>query len=303
MDNIKIGKLGVIVDQSYFLNKQDGSNINGPSLLKVPDFIKNPLGKYYLYFGHHNGAYIRMAYSNDIIANYKIYEGGVLNLSQLNINDKNFNNTNHIASPDVIVDNENKKLIMYFHCPYNNKLTSQSTFYATSIDGLTFTVHNEHIIYPYFRYFIYNNEEYGLAMNKIENSSYTSVMKRNFMTNKFEEINQILPNSRHTCVTTINEKIYVCYSIVGDCPEHIYMCELEINNLNLIRTKNTFSLIAPELQYEHSNKKPTKSEYGISHNAVCQLRDPYVYIENNNIYILYTVSGEKGIAIAVIYDL
>ena len=27
----------------------EGNNINGPSLIKVPDWIINPLGKYYLY--------------------------------------------------------------------------------------------------------------------------------------------------------------------------------------------------------------------------------------------------------------
>lgn len=298
MHNLKTGKIGTVINESHFCNPHDGSNINGPSLIKVPDFIKNPLGKYYLYFGHHEGTFIRMAYSDDVTANYKIYEGGVLNLSQLN---KNFNKPNHLASPDVIINNENKTIIMYFHCPYNNKLTSQSTFYATSFDGLTFNVHNENILYPYFRYFTHDNEKYGLAMNKIGNSSYTSVMKRNFITDKFEEICQILPNSRHTCVTTTNKKVFICYSTVGDCPEHICMCELEIDN-NFIRTKNNFSLILPELQYEHSNKKPTKSEYGISRETVCQLRDPFVYVENDIAYILYTISGERGIAIAIIYN-
>ena len=47
------------------LPNQDGNNINGASLIKVPDWIENPLGKYYLYFEHHAGKYIRMAYSNN----------------------------------------------------------------------------------------------------------------------------------------------------------------------------------------------------------------------------------------------
>ena len=33
----------------------DGENINGPSLIRVPDWVANPLGRYYLYFAHHNG--------------------------------------------------------------------------------------------------------------------------------------------------------------------------------------------------------------------------------------------------------
>jgi hypothetical protein len=32
------------------LKGDDGKNINGPSLINVPDWVKAPLGKYYLYF-------------------------------------------------------------------------------------------------------------------------------------------------------------------------------------------------------------------------------------------------------------
>ena len=37
-----------------------GDNINGPSLIRVPDWIDNPLGRYYLYFANHKGRYIRL---------------------------------------------------------------------------------------------------------------------------------------------------------------------------------------------------------------------------------------------------
>ena len=30
-----------------------GVNIQGPSLIRVPDWVENPLGKYYLYFADH----------------------------------------------------------------------------------------------------------------------------------------------------------------------------------------------------------------------------------------------------------
>ena len=38
-----------------------GANINGPSLIRVPDWVAHPLGRYYLYFADHNGKYIRLA--------------------------------------------------------------------------------------------------------------------------------------------------------------------------------------------------------------------------------------------------
>ena len=47
------------------LDREHGfSNINGPSLVRVPEWVENPLGKYYLYFAHHRGAYIRLAYAD-----------------------------------------------------------------------------------------------------------------------------------------------------------------------------------------------------------------------------------------------
>ena len=40
------------------LHPSIGVNIQGPSLIKVPEWIENPLGKYYLYFADHKGLYI-----------------------------------------------------------------------------------------------------------------------------------------------------------------------------------------------------------------------------------------------------
>jgi len=41
-----------------------GNNINGPSLIRAPVWVENPLGKYYLYFAHHGGKFIRLAYAD-----------------------------------------------------------------------------------------------------------------------------------------------------------------------------------------------------------------------------------------------
>ncbi|WP_218126558.1 hypothetical protein [Siphonobacter aquaeclarae] len=39
------------------------------------------------------------------------------------------------------------------------------------------------------------------------------------------------------------------------------------------------------------------SKEGLSLQRVRQLRDPYVFGENGKLYLLYSVAGEKGIAI------
>ena len=45
----KLKKIGLLIYPKMFQNN-DGENINGPSLIKVPDWIKSPLARYYLYF-------------------------------------------------------------------------------------------------------------------------------------------------------------------------------------------------------------------------------------------------------------
>jgi hypothetical protein len=55
-------------------------NINGPTIIRVPDWVANPLGTYYLYFSHHKGDFIRMAYADLPEGPWLIYEPGVLAL-------------------------------------------------------------------------------------------------------------------------------------------------------------------------------------------------------------------------------
>ena len=91
-------KKSVCIDRDIFVDED--KNINGASLIKVPDWIKNPLGKYYLYFASHTGKYIRLAYSDSLTKPFKVYDGEPLKLSDTNCK-------THIASPDVHIDNEN----------------------------------------------------------------------------------------------------------------------------------------------------------------------------------------------------
>ena len=43
------------------LDRSIGYNIQGPSLIRVPGWVENRLGNYYLYFADHKGRYIRLA--------------------------------------------------------------------------------------------------------------------------------------------------------------------------------------------------------------------------------------------------
>ena len=65
---------------SSVIEGEDYANINGPTLVRIPEWVDNPLGKYYLYFAHHKGDSIRLAYADSVIGPWTVYEPGALDL-------------------------------------------------------------------------------------------------------------------------------------------------------------------------------------------------------------------------------
>jgi len=142
------------------LDGSGGSNIQGPSLIRVPEWVPERLGRYYLYFADHKGRYIRLAYANDLLGPWRIHVPGSLQLTgsfllteppqgpadelaklraapqPANFSHDAFTEatTPHIASPDVHVDEANRRIIMYYHGL--NGLGQQVTRAATSGDGI-----------------------------------------------------------------------------------------------------------------------------------------------------------------------
>ena len=125
MFNIKVKRLKINPIIYPELDSSIGTNIGGPSLIRVPSWIDNPLGKYYLYFAGHKGTFIRLAYADKLEGPWKIYRKGSLRVEdsyfakdppERKIKSKiRDDNVPHIASPDVHVIEENKEFRMYFH--------------------------------------------------------------------------------------------------------------------------------------------------------------------------------------------
>ena len=64
------------------LDSSIGTNIQGPSAIRVPDWVENPLGNYYLYFADHKGSYIRLAYANQVEGPWRIHKPGALRIKE-----------------------------------------------------------------------------------------------------------------------------------------------------------------------------------------------------------------------------
>ena len=67
------------------LHPSIGRNIQGPSVIRVPDWVEHRLGDYYLYFADHKGSYIRLAYANQLTGPWTIHPPGSLQLAACTI--------------------------------------------------------------------------------------------------------------------------------------------------------------------------------------------------------------------------
>jgi len=130
-----------------------GTNVNGPSDVRVPNWIDDPRGRYYCYFGHHEGTYVRLAYADDPCGPWTVHEPGVLPIERTRFAD-------HLASPDVHVNHDERRIRLYFHgCTAGE----QETDVAVSADGLDFDALNRSLGETYFRVWEYDERYDELA--------------------------------------------------------------------------------------------------------------------------------------------
>lgn len=286
------------------LHESIGANINGPSLLRVPDWVPDPLGRYYLYFAHHQGAFIRLAYADTLAGPWAVHAPGALRLEQTPC-------YHHIASPDIHLDIENRRILMYYHGPKVRPdemesdplrrrfpiLEGQRSFLAYSRDGLTFSAADEILGPSYFRVFRYPKSPdgwvYALSMPGI-------FLRSRDGTTNFAPGPVLFDHSqRHTALLVRGDILFVFYTRAGDCPEHILCATVDLRPDWLEwKASAPLSILNPETDYEGGNLPLAPSRRGAVHEPVRQLRDPAIYEEGGRVYLLYTVAGEYGIAIA-----
>lgn len=283
------------------LDSSIGSNIAGPSLIRVPSWIDNPLGKYYLYFAGHKGAYIRLAFANELEGPWEIYRKGSLRIEESYFptepperkvgSDIRDDNVPHIASPDVHVIEKNKEIRMYFHGLESKG--RQLTRIAVSRDGIHFKAKPEIITPSYLRVFHFNGYYYGMSMPGIFYRSLNGL-------NHFERGPILFSGKmRHSALRIVDNQLQIFWTQVGDSPERILLSCIELTeDWSTWKSSAPIEVIHPVVEWEGGNLDAVPSERGPAYEKVCQLRDPAIYEENNKVYLLYSVAGERGIAIA-----
>jgi len=264
-----------------------GANINGPSLIRVPDWVEGRLGRYYLYFAHHGGHFIRLAYADHLAGPWTVHAPGVLHMDD-------GPGVRHIASPDVLVDEEARQLRMYFHQPVPEQ--GQMSFVALSADGLAWEP-REPVLGPfYFR--VFRHGGYYYAYGKNTNIDGMLCRSRDGLA-PFEAGPHFLPGCRHAAALVEGDRLHLFCSLVGDTPERI-----AVSSFDLTRpwpdwvASEPQVILEPELPWEGVGEPLEASHSGAAKSPVRQLRDPALYEEDGQLYLLYSGAGEQAIGLA-----
>lgn len=291
---------GPIISQN--MDDRMGGNVQGPSLIRVPDWIENPLGKYYLYFADHRGTYIRLAYADDLSGPWQTHEPGTLQLDQShfptslppNQPDTDYPQYAHIASPDVHVRNDLRQIVMYVHGQDPGKgVGRQVTRLATSKDGINFVGEPEVLGRPYFRVMQYKDYYYALAMPGYLYRSKDGI-------SQFEAGPQLFNDDmRHSALLIRGDTLYVFWTQAGHAPERILLSTIDLReDWSGWQSTPSTEILRPEIDWEGADLVIEPSTRGYIDVRANQLRDPAIFREGDRFYLLYAVAGENGIAIS-----
>jgi hypothetical protein len=242
------------------LHPSIGLNIQGPSMIRVPDWIENQLGDYYLYFADHKGRYIRVAYANNLLGPWRIYPPGSLQLEEScflmerpKVPAEQFAQfemrlqqsgvaishdllseitTPHIASPDVHVDTTGQRIVMYFH---------------------------------------------GLELGS----------------------NLFNPNMRHSAVIKRDGELWCSGPRWARRLNEFWSAGSNITcDWHSWKEGPPTEILRPGRDWEGADAPLVPSVRSTAYGQVNQLRDPAIFEEDGRVYLLYAVAGESGIAIA-----
>lgn len=278
-----------------------GDNINGPCLIRVPDWVDRPLGRYYLYFAHHHGDHIRLAVADALTGPWRIHTGGVFSLGDLPAG------KGHVASPDVIFDDETRTCRLYLHSPARNE-PGQKSFVAVGGDGLRFPQVHDAILCPlYLRVWRHEGWWYGMAKCGRLFRSRDGLTPFERGPNPLEgEDRDDVANAdgvRHVAIDVDDGGIRVYWSSIGDTPERILRAWVPTNgDWTTWRREAVEEVLRPERPWEGASLPLTTSRAGAARGREHALRDPHVFVEAGRRYLTYSVAGESGLGIAEIMD-
>ena len=298
-----------------------GDNINGPSLVRVPPWVRHPLGRYYLYFAHHKGTFIRMAYADRLTGPWKIYERGVLDVKSTAFDRPqpdppgNLYYT-HVASPEVVVDDANQRIVMLVHGWFTDgkrwpdlpkeaarwakeNSYGQYTQTVVSADGLNFALRPGITLRTsYARLFRWRDSWYTMGRLGVLGRSNDLLSRFETGPNPFDG-GAWAGRVRHVALLARGDTLYVFFSAIGDAPERILLSTIALaSDWSAWHASSPVEVLRPMAAYECTGIPITPSKAGEADGPEHALRDPAVIEENGRIMLFYSYCGEQGIAAA-----
>jgi hypothetical protein len=283
-------------------------------------------GTFHMYFAHHKGRSIRMAWADDLAGPWRMHPDPVLALA-----DSLFEPEDpppdpalpqpdwvaglkgdylyaHIASPDVHIDAASRarkgRLVMYYHGLLRDG--DQQSRVAFNDDGLTFTPRAPLIGPPYMRAARLNGVMY-LSMwagQLAQARDWTGPFDLAPM--------EILPpyltggtdpktgrQIRHGHLFAHQGRLHMTVSRIGDAPEALLHCEVvPADSWTDWRFGPVREMLRAAPGWEGGDLPVQTSEMGTAMDRVNELRDPALFLDQGQVYLAYCGGGESGIGIA-----
>ena len=298
-----------------------GSNLNGPTMIRVPDWVESPLGRYYLYFAHHDDTHIRLAYADHPEGPFTHFDGGVLHVDQQTALWR------HIASPDVVIDESSRQLFLFYHGTNPRRdepgQSRQLTAVAVSRNGVDFSPLNVIVGPPYLR--VFRHQEDWYAFN---HSGELRHARR--LGEPFEPIGQLISADlvtpldpllrgeagaplpkvaggpdrqrfgiRHVGFDLHQDRLTIFFSCIGHRPERILATFVRLEGpASSWSATGLEEILQPELDWEGADLPLSFSQPGIARERRRELRDPHGYREGEQAWLLFSAAGEHAIGMA-----
>jgi hypothetical protein len=297
-----------------------GGNVNGPTVIRVPEWIERPLGRYYMYFANHMGETIRLAYADALTGPWRVHEPGVLDVretafyrQQPDPEGPRADFYTHVASPEILIDDENRRLIMWVHGWWTNgerwpetlaearawartRGYAQLTQVAESADGLSFTVRPAITRTSYLRVFELDGTFYGVSRLGTLSRASDPLAPFEVGPSLFRD-GPYAGKVRHVGVVLHGRSLDVYFTAIGDAPERVLVASVGLEgDWASWRAGEAVEVLRPVTPYECAQLPVAPSESGDIAVPARQLRDPFVFEEDGGAFLFYAACGEQAIA-------
>ena len=272
-------------------------NINGPCINIVQDDLSN---HFELYFADHRGKFIRRAISDNILGPFKIKLIPELTIDYLSF----FTSAhNHIASPFIFLFKNEIWMVVHAPCSIYN---CQRSFFFKFVNSKWMVLASDNFL-PFYAKSIVIEEQILFICKGGD------VFKSQNPIGPYEKIGNIFnyagfdtwhnydSAARHFGLFYYKreEIIIICFSRIGVKQESIEYLLMSSNDLiNGSFSKKEYEikkLLYPVKDWEGAHLDKTKSKAGASDHYENALRDPDLFLFDNNLYLFYSFGGERGI--------